>query len=809
MRRSQGGLMAELIRELLSANFMPHGACYLWRPGVLWLNVTSDLLIAAAYYAIPIILFRFWRQRRDLSFHWVFLAFAGFILACGTTHLVEVITVWKAYYPLAGTVKALTALVSAATAAALVPLAPVLIALPSPSLLASVNRRLASEVEQRKAAEEALRRINNELEMRVSQRTAELERINQELKAAHQRLQAVINTTPLAIFEVDPDGRVLAWSIRAEQTFGFKRREVLHRFPLFIPEDAVADYQSAIRETVAGRTLTDLELRRCKKQGAEIDVAIWASPLQDDAGVVRSAVCVAADNTVRNRAQEGLRESEARLAGIIHSAMLGFVTTDDQQRITLLNPAAEQMFGYAAAEVLGHPLGRLILERAQALHQTAARIGNIATSEQTSLTYHGHGEPGSVYGLRANGEEFPIEASISKVELAGQMTFTVILRDITKQKEAEKRLREERDFSEALLDSLPGVIYLFDTQGRFLRWNKNLETVTGYSGEEIGRMNPIEFFRGEDQRLIAERIGEVFQLGHATAEAEFVFKGGAHRPYFFTGLRVARPQGQCLVGMGVDITERKRAEEAVRQLNTELEQRVRERTAQLQKANASMQQLTGRLLRLQDEERRRIARELHDGTVQRLTALAMNLLLIGQRPRVVDDPKVRKLLTESQTLAKESQRELRSLSYLLHPPDLEELGLALALRSWADGFGVRAGLSVDVQLDDPGRMDWEVATALFRIVQESLANVQRHSGSSTATIRLKASETEIRLEVEDAGRGIPANVLESDGTNYLHRVGVGILGMRERAHQLGGALEIRSNGGGTTVQVVLPREVPR
>jgi signal transduction histidine kinase len=116
---------------------------------------------------------------------------------------------------------------------------------------------------------------------------------------------------------------------------------------------------------------------------------------------------------------------------------------------------------------------------------------------------------------------------------------------------------------------------------------------------------------------------------------------------------------------------------------------------------------------------------------------------------------------------------------------------------------------VDVELDDPGRMDWEVATALFRIVQESLANVQRHSGSTTATIRLKASETEIRLEVEDAGRGIPANVLESDGTDCLHRVGVGILGMRERAHQLGGALDIRSNGGGTTVQVVLPREVPR
>jgi signal transduction histidine kinase len=187
----------------------------------------------------------------------------------------------------------------------------------------------------------------------------------------------------------------------------------------------------------------------------------------------------------------------------------------------------------------------------------------------------------------------------------------------------------------------------------------------------------------------------------------------------------------------------------------------------------------------------------------------MNLLLVGQRPAVAEDHKAQRLLTESQTLAKESQRELRSLSYLLHPPDLEELGLALALRSWADGFGARSGIGVDVELDDPGRMDWEVATALFRIVQESLANIQRHSGSPTATIRLKASETEIRLEVEDAGRGIPASVLEGDGADGPHRLGVGILGMRERAHQLGGALDIRSNGAGTTVGVVLPREVPR
>jgi signal transduction histidine kinase len=161
------------------------------------------------------------------------------------------------------------------------------------------------------------------------------------------------------------------------------------------------------------------------------------------------------------------------------------------------------------------------------------------------------------------------------------------------------------------------------------------------------------------------------------------------------------------------------------------------------------------------------------------------------------------LVAESLCWARQAVGELRNLSYLLHPPSLDELGLTAALRSWVDGFSERTGISADVDLDDPGRLPAEMETTLFRIAQEALSNVHRHSGSPTVAVRLKLGKRNVRLEVEDAGRGVPRTVENQNGGQ---RLGVGILGMRERARQLGGLLEIRCSSQGTTVSVTLPRK---
>ncbi|MGE5570648.1 MAG: ATP-binding protein [Rhodospirillales bacterium] len=180
--------MLDFFRNLFGSEFMPHGHCYFWEPGVLWLNVVSDAVIALAYYSIPIILVSFARKRTDLSFSWIFLAFGAFIFACGTTHVMGVWTVWHATYRLDGVIKAITAVASVATAVALWQLVPALLVTPSPSQLQLINETLANEIEVRRAAEERVRLINEELERRVASRTQELTRANERLSSANRDL---------------------------------------------------------------------------------------------------------------------------------------------------------------------------------------------------------------------------------------------------------------------------------------------------------------------------------------------------------------------------------------------------------------------------------------------------------------------------------------------------------------------------------------------------------------------------------------------------------------------------------------------
>jgi signal transduction histidine kinase len=255
------------------------------------------------------------------------------------------------------------------------------------------------------------------------------------------------------------------------------------------------------------------------------------------------------------------------------------------------------------------------------------------------------------------------------------------------------------------------------------------------------------------------------------------------------------------LGVGTSIAERKRAEAALRETLDKLEIKVQERTRALQESEKFLQELSARLLRLQDEERRRIAQELHDNTGQKLAALSMNLSLASREMEALS-PKAQQALMECFSLAEQSVQEMRTLSYLLHPPFLDELGLGAALRWYAAGFAQRSGIRVDLDIPtDTIPASKDAQTTLFRIVQECLTNINRHAASESVRIRLSADAALLKLEVEDKGRGMPVNLDETNGAESL---GVGIRGMRERVRQLNGQLEIRSSARGVTVLVSLP-----
>jgi len=241
--------------------------------------------------------------------------------------------------------------------------------------------------------------------------------------------------------------------------------------------------------------------------------------------------------------------------------------------------------------------------------------------------------------------------------------------------------------------------------------------------------------------------------------------------------------------------------ENLRKSQGELEDRVRERTADLDTANQSLRELTARLLQLQDEERRRFARELHDSVGQVLAALGMNLSTV--RSDIERLTNTANVLNESETLIQAMSREVRTISYLLHPPLLDEAGLSSAIRWFIDGFAARSKIKVDLELPDNfGRFSREAETTVFRVVQECLTNIHRHSGSPIAKVRIAHSDGFVLVAVADRGKGIPSEkLIEMDSAGKL---GVGIRGMRERLRQLSGSLEIDSNGSGTVVVARLP-----
>ena len=273
--------------------------------------------------------------------------------------------------------------------------------------------------------------------------------------------------------------------------------------------------------------------------------------------------------------------------------------------------------------------------------------------------------------------------------------------------------------------------------------------------------------------------------------------------------------GTALI-LSADVTQRRRAERALRRAQVDLERRVERRTIQLSESNRmlereigkrnqvarSLEDLSTRLLNVQDEERQSLARELHDSTAQILAALSLNLAVAG-RSRERLDEQGQASLDESIELASRCSQEIRSLSYLLHPPLLSEVGLPAALRWLVDGFSRRSSIEVVLEVaKDFGRLPREMEGALFRVVQECLTNVQRHSRSATASIHLTRDEGKISLVVRDEGRGISPEVLTQHGDVTL--LGVGILGMRERVRQLGGRLGIDSTEHGTQVSVEIP-----
>jgi PAS domain S-box-containing protein len=378
-----------------------------------------------------------------------------------------------------------------------------------------------------------------------------------------------------------------------------------------------------------------------------------------------------------------------------------------------------------------------------------------------------------------------------------------LVNDTQARKHAETRLRHSDEIFRVLVESVKDyAIFLLDPDGRVATWNEGAEKIKGYKADEIIGLHFSQFYPREAR----ESKWPDRELEIAAKEGRFVDEGLRVRKdgstfwasVVITALREPNGELRGFSKVTRDLTERRELEERTRLLNKQLRDRVTdlvETQRQLESRTLELQRLSGELLRVQDEERRKMARTLHDDLGQELAALKIEL-------DIQDEPnRSEGRLTHARELAESALGKMRNMSYLLHPPLLDESGLLPALHWYFEGLEARGYLNISFEYRPAVfvRLPREIETALFRIVQEALTNVFRHSESTDARINITQEGDSVTVRVRDFGKGIPDNKL---GISTVP--GVGISGMRERLKQLNGELRISRAEPGTLVEARIP-----
>ena len=766
--------------------------------------------------------------------------------------------------------------------------------------LVSEPRRVRSEVTQQTdlVTSEYTQRLVEKLE----EKNVELRQLAQELSEASDKFQAVVRAAPAAILSVDQIGRVKTWNPAAARIFGWSEAEALgQRLPFLGAEDQ-EEFESLRQRMIAGETITGLEVRRSRRDGTRLDILLSGAPLRDASGNTVGIIAVLADISARKRAEARLEKSEALLAEAQSLAQIGswehdlrtdsVTWSDEFYRMMGLRPQ-ESPVSYPYFLNLVRPEDRdridQVVKQALRDHQPYEFEYGITLPDGTARTHYlraavigdAQGRPARLHGTT---------------------------QDITAQSMAREALRHSEQRFAAFMDNLPGFAWMKDLEGRYVYANKTVKELpefrNGWRGKTDAEIWPPDIaaeYAANDQKAVA--------LGRANQTIQPLASGDERRYTLASKFPIFDEKGKVVLvgGASVDVTERIRAEEALReseerfrQMAENIEQvfwirniaqrRVeyvspgyeriwkrsveellqkpdswaeavhpgdRERMARLAEQlpdaiefdetyrivwpdgsvrwirdrgfpvrNAQgiliriagiaediterkhgeqqvenfaemLKILTNRLFEVQEEERRHLARELHDEIGQSLTAAKLEI----EAAKKLNDPAARgRRLDDGLAVIEHLLQSVRALSLDLRPALLDELGLATALRGHVHSHAARGKVAVRLAFDEPlPRCDAAIEIACFRVAQEALTNVVRHANANAVVIELRRRGDELQLRVKDDGVGFDvaaANARAASGASF------GLLSMRERVNLAGGTFSCKSAAGqGTEIEV--------
>ncbi|HEY6372609.1 MAG TPA: PAS domain S-box protein [Candidatus Sulfotelmatobacter sp.] len=531
----------------------------------------------------------------------------------------------------------------------------------------------------------------------------------------------------------------------------------------------------AIKNALPAGSIQEIELEAVRPDGSKRWIRIRGEAVRDATGHVISLHGTAQDFTERRAAEIRLQESEDRLTAVVATALNAIIAVDEQQHVLLFNAAAEKMFGCTASEAIGGSLDRFIPPRFRSAH--SLHIRRFGETRETSRSM---GTLGALWAMRSNGEEFPIEASISHAENAGKKLFTVIIRDITEHCRAEAAAAESETRFHLIANTAPVLIWMSGPDRLCTYFNQPWLEFTGRRMEQELGEGWTEGVHLEDVEKCHERYVQSFDRRERfSMEYRLRRRDGEYRWVLDSGVPRFNSDGSFAgyVGCCMDISD-------------------------LKQARATVIEFSGRLLRAGEEERARIARELHDDINQRLALLANGLQEAEQAASADKDGSRGQELHLLWQLTNEIANDIQHMSHQLHPSKLHYLGLTSTVRQLCNEFAQQHKIEIECMVKGlPDDLDERVSLNLFRTVQESLRNVVKHSKASHVKVELSCPSSVLHLCVSDDGVGFNPEEIRADH-------GLGLVSMRERLRSVGGEFSIWSKPSrGTLVQGRVP--VPR
>jgi PAS domain S-box-containing protein len=609
-------------------------------------------------------------------------------------------------------------------------------------------------------------------------------RIQKSLHESNERFRSLLQAVPVGLLLCGPSGEIRMCNRAAVELLGVREEQLLGTTSMdpawrTIHEDgspcdakdrpvsrAIATHQP-VRNAILG--VFPMGNRDC----------IWlladAQPRLAPDGSVTEVICSFSDITAQKRALNSVTAWKNRYDAAVRASGQILYDWDVATSDVVYAGEYQKILGYSEEDLNGglsrfmelvHP------DDQPAVWDEIRRV--VATKEPFRQEYRLRAKDGRYLLVKDQGY-FYLDDGGNLIRMVG------FISDITDPRRAEQELRaSERRFQNAFAHAATGML-LVDLEGRFVEANRAYSEITGYSQTELESLTFLDITHPEDVDRCARPFQQMVrgEIPNYVIEKRYLRKDGGvvWVRISSTLLRAGADDPSHAIVIVEDITERKHAEE-------------------------QLSALSRRLLHVQDDERRRLARELHDSTAQNIAAMCMNLGVVSESANLLDRP-AHKALTECLEIGEQCIRELRTFSYLLHPPVLDDMGLSSALKWYVEGFVQRSKIEVALDIAaDLGRLSRALELTLFRVVQESLTNIHRHSGSRTATIRIVRYPKDVLLQVRDYGCGIHGATGNANGT--VTNEGVGITGMRERVRQIGGHLRIHSRHGGTDVEVLAP-----